>query len=255
MASVLQVLKARQVILAWSTRILMIGLATILVSCTSQQEVAVSSPSNQVPQLVGTATVTLEVSGAPITIAVDGTNAPFTAGNFVDLVTRRVYDGLVFHRVVREPEPFVVQGGDPQSKDPNFPVEQLGTGGFIEPTTSQPRYISLEIKPEGTEKPIYHQTLRAAGNSRPPLLKHTRGAVAMARSALPDSASSQFYITLADSNFLDGEYAVFGYVTEGTEVVDKIQAGDRIESARVTQGQENLKAVETTSETTPQLSL
>jgi peptidyl-prolyl cis-trans isomerase B (cyclophilin B) len=75
----------------------------------------------------------------------------------------------------------------------------------------------------------------------PPQLKHTRGAVAMARSQQPDSASSQFYFALADLAFLDGSYAVFGYVTNGMNVVDKIQQGDRIESAKVTQGLENLK--------------
>lgn len=63
----------------------------------------------------------------------------------------------------------------------------------------------------------------------------------MARSQLPDSASAQFYFALADVDFLDGSYAVFGYVTEGMDVVDQIQQGDRIESATVTAGIENLK--------------
>jgi peptidyl-prolyl cis-trans isomerase B (cyclophilin B) len=204
--------------------------------------------SSQPPRLEGTATVILQVKGAPITIEVNGTDAPITAGNFVDLVNRGVYNGLTFHRVVREPQPFVVQGGDPQSKDPNFPAEQLGTGSFVEPTSSQPRYVPLEIKPEGADQPAYSKTFRAAGISSPPKLKHTRGAVAMARSTLPDSASSQFYITLADISFLDGDYAVFGYVTEGMEVVDKIQQGDRIESARVTKGIENLKTAQGSSD-------
>ncbi|MEB3313086.1 MAG: peptidylprolyl isomerase, partial [Cyanobacteriota bacterium] len=75
----------------------------------------------------------------------------------------------------------------------------------------------------------------------PPALNHRRGAIAMARSQAPDSASSQFYITLADLPFLDGNYAVFGYVTQGMEVVDTIQQGDRIESARVVKGLEQLK--------------
>jgi peptidyl-prolyl cis-trans isomerase B (cyclophilin B) len=66
----------------------------------------------------------------------------------------------------------------------------------------------------------------------------------MARSQQPDSASSQFYIALADLSFLDGNYAVFGSVTNGMDVVDKIQQGDRIESAKVTQGLENLKNVD-----------
>jgi peptidyl-prolyl cis-trans isomerase B (cyclophilin B) len=205
---------------------------------------AAESPSPQesnLPRLEGKATVVLKVKGSPITIEVDGTNAPITAGNFVDLVQQGVYNGLVFHRVVRDPEPFVVQGGDPQGKDPNFPVERLGTGGFIDPKTNQERYIPLEIKPKGAQAPLYSQPFDKASISVPPQLRHTRGAVAMARSTPPDSASSQFYIALADLPFLDGNYAVFGYVTNGMEVVDKIQQKDRIDSAEVTKGIENLK--------------
>ena len=85
---------------------------------------------NYLPRLEGTATVELKVNGSPIIVKVNGNDAPITAGNFVDLVERGVYDGLVFHRVVKEPQPFVVQGGDPQGKDRNFPVSRLGTGGF-----------------------------------------------------------------------------------------------------------------------------
>ncbi|HLO48811.1 MAG TPA: peptidylprolyl isomerase [Kamptonema sp.] len=201
-----------------------------------------SSPQlSNVPRLNGKATVVMVVKGSPITIEVDGTNAPITAGNFVDLVKRGVYDGLVFHRVVREPQPFVVQGGDPQGKDPKFPAGRLGTGGFIDPATSKERYIPLEIKAKGAKEPTYSTTLEQAGVTAKPVLQHTRGAVAMARSNPPDSASSQFYFALSDLPFLDGSYAVFGYVTQGMETVDQIQAGDRIESAKVTQGLENLK--------------
>lgn len=200
-----------------------------------------SSPQLSIPTLQGKATVVMTVNGSPITIEVDGTDAPMTAGNFVDLVQRGVYDGLVFHRVVRQPEPFVVQGGDPQGKDRSFPVDRLGTGSFIDPATSQPRYVPLEITPQGAQQPIYSKPFDRAGISVPPKLRHTRGAVAMARSSPPDSASSQFYFALADLPFLDGSYAVFGYVKSGMDVVDKIQQGDRIESAKVTQGAENLK--------------
>jgi len=202
-----------------------------------------SSPQpTKAPRLEGKATVVLMVKGAPVTIELDGVNAPVTSGNFVDLVDRKVYDGLVFHRVVREPEPFVVQGGDPKGKDPNFPAEQLGSGGFIDPVTSQERMVPLEITPDKKDaKPVYGKTFQMAGITEAPKLKHTRGAVAMARSQFPDSASSQFYITLADLKFLDGNYAVFGYVKQGMEVVDKIQQGDRIDSIKVTQGLENLK--------------
>jgi peptidyl-prolyl cis-trans isomerase B (cyclophilin B) len=197
--------------------------------------------ANNLARLEGKATVVLQVKGAAITIELDGTNAPLTAGNFVDLVQKGVYDGLVFHRVVREPQPFVVQGGDPQGKKPDFPITSLGTGGFVDPATGRPRNIPLEIKPRGAAEPLYSQTFPQARVTVPPVLQHTRGAVAMARSQSPDSASSQFYIALADLPFLDGSYAVFGYVTSGMEAVDQIQQGDRIDSAKVTQGLENLK--------------
>lgn len=200
-----------------------------------------TSPLAQLPQLQGDATVVLQVNGKTITLAINGKDAPITAGNFIDLVDQKVYDGTAFHRVVRTPSPFVVQGGDPQSKDPNFPVQQLGTGSYIDPETKQARYLPLEILPEGAEQAIYSKTFQSAGESKPPKLRHTRGAVAMARSQLPDSASAQFYFALDDVDFLDGNYAVFGAVTEGMEVVDQIQQGDRIESAKVTAGIENLK--------------
>ena len=243
----------------WLSSLLIVA-GLVLGGCGTQQAASLNSsnPSNaqqsavptvqssnpkqsNLPKLEGKATVMLRVKGSPIKIEVDGTNAPITAGNFVDLVQQGVYNGLVFHRVVREPEPFVVQGGDPQGKDPNFPVERLGTGGFIDPQTSQERYIPLEIKAKGSKAPIYSKTFKTAGIKQPPVLRHTRGAVAMARSSMPDSASSQFYIALGELQFLDGEYAVFGYVKEGMDVVDKIQQGDRIESAEVTEGLKNLK--------------
>ncbi|MDB9455992.1 peptidylprolyl isomerase [Dolichospermum circinale] len=206
----------------------------------------VSKPTNEsipgmkdLPRLEGKATVVMTVNGAPITIELDGINAPITAGNFVDLVQKGVYDGLVFHRVVRDPQPFVAQGGDPQGKDPTFPATRLGTGGYINPKTGSERRIPLEIKPKGANEPIYGKTI-----TDKPELQHKQGAIAMARSQMPDSASSQFYFALADLSFLDGNYAVFGNVTEGFDVVNNIKQGDRIESAKVTQGAENLKSPE-----------
>lgn len=197
--------------------------------------------TNSLPRLEGKATVVITVKGSPITVEVDGTNAPITAGNFVDLVQKGVYDGTVFHRVVRQPQPFVVQGGDPQSKDPKISSQLWGTGGYVDPKTNSERRIPLEIKPQGEAAPIYSKTFESAGIKKPPQLQHKQGAVAMARSQQPDSASSQFYFALADLGFLDGNYAVFGYVTDGFDVVNKIQQGDRIDSAKVTQGAENLK--------------
>ena len=190
--------------------------------------------SNNLPQLEGMAKVELQVNGSPILIEVNGIEAPTTAGNFVDLVERGVYEGVVFHRVIPG---FVAQGGDPKSTDPNY-RGQLGTNGFIDPETGTERRIPLEIKLTGDDKPTYSKAKLPGSNV---VLKHDRGVVAMARSGMPDSASSQFYIALEDLPSLDGDYAVFGKVTEGMDVVDGIKQGDRIESAKVVEGLENLK--------------
>jgi peptidyl-prolyl cis-trans isomerase B (cyclophilin B) len=181
--------------------------------------------------LTGKVTVVQIINGQPVTIEVDGTNAPITGGNFVDLVERGTYDGVMFHRVVRQPDPFVVQGGDPRSKDTSIPAGQLGTGNFIDPDTNQGRFIPLEIKPQGAAQPVYNQVV-----TQKPQLPHTKGAVAMARSTALNSASSQFYFTLDALPFLDGNYAVFGNVIQGFETVNAVQQGDRISSAKVVAG-------------------
>lgn len=215
----------------------------LLTACSSASSEATEGAQTfpDLPRLDGMATVQIIVNGAPITVEVNGEKAPVTAGNFVDLVQQGVYNGVSFHRVVREPEPFVVQGGDPQSRGIEGPDPRLGTGNFIDPATGAPRYIPLEIEPTGSDAPVYGKTLQSMGIQVPPTLPHTRGAIAMARSANPNSASSQFYFALADLSFLDGQYAVFGYVTEGMDIVDTIQQGDRIQSAVVISGIENLQ--------------
>ena len=188
-------------------------------------------------RLEGSATAEIKVGTKTITVELDGDKAPVTAGNFVDLALKGVYDGTIFHRVVTSPEPFVAQGGDPQSTDPSIPVNRLGTGGYEE--NGRERTIPLEILPAGAEAPVYGETLQEAGVFASPTLTHKRGAVAMARSGV-NTASAQFYITLADVQNLDGMYAVFGYVTEGMDAVDGIEIGDVIESVTVTAGEENL---------------
>lgn len=121
-------------------------------------------------------------------------DAPITAGNFQMLAEQKFYDGLTFHRV--EPG-FVIQGGCPHG---------TGTGGAK-------KTIKLEITPK---------------------LRHdSAGTVAMARSQDPNSASSQFYITLAPTPFLDDNYAVFGKVTDGIDVVKSIKRGDKIVSVTI----------------------
>ncbi|MGD1867052.1 MAG: peptidylprolyl isomerase [Phormidesmis sp.] len=191
-------------------------------------------------RLDGTATVEIRVGNRTITVELDGDKAPYTAGNFVDLAQKEVYDGTIFHRVVRSPEPFVAQGGDPVSKDPNVPISQLGRGGYVPDTgLGIERQIPLEILPVDADEPVYGVTFPEAQLDAKPVLNHRRGAIAMARSGT-NTASSQFYITLADVPFLDGSYAVFGYVTEGMDVVDDIQQGDVIAYVQVTAGGDNL---------------
>ena len=149
---------------------------------------------------------------------------PMTCANFLNLASSGYYDGIKFHRVIPN---FMVQGGDPKGN---------GSGGYIPAGSNTERRIPLEIKPKGASAPVYSKTMTDV-----PELQHKRGTIAMARSQSPDSASSQFYFTLADISFLDGNYAVFGRITKGLEVIDTIQQGNKIISAKVTQGIENLK--------------
>ena len=114
--------------------------------------------------------------------------APETVRNFIKLVKSEFYDGTLFHRVIPK---FMIQGGDPNTKESDKNV--WGTGG-----------------------PGYN--IKAEFNSR----SHLRGIVSMARSSDPDSAGSQFFIVSSDSTFLDRQYTVFGQVTDGIDVVDKI---------------------------------
>jgi peptidyl-prolyl cis-trans isomerase B (cyclophilin B) len=187
-----------------------------------------SKISPGLPRLNGAATIEMNIlNRGQITIQIDGNIAPITADNFVDLVQKGFYNGLTFHRVIRDPAPFVAQGGDPRGN---------GTGGYIPTGASSERRIPLEIKPKGANVPIYSQVITDV-----PQLQHRRGNIAMARSQSPDSASSQFYFTLADVPFLDGNYAVFGEITNGLDIIDTIQKGDIISSVRVIQGLENLK--------------
>lgn len=191
------------------------------------------SPS---PCLKGTAVVSLETSRGPVQMTLDGAAAPLTAGNFVDLVRRGTYNNTVFHRVVRDPMPFVVQGGDPSTADSRTPATQYGTGNFIDPASGEARLIPLELRLRSEKLPRYGEPLTSPVVSRELALMHQRGAVAMARSDDPNSASAQFYVALEALPELDGRYAVFGRVTRGMDVVDRIQQGDRLIRATVVEG-------------------
>lgn len=114
-------------------------------------------------------------------------HAPETVNNFISLVSKGFYDGLIFHRVI---EGFMIQGGDPNG---------TGTGG-----------------------PGYHIKGEFRANGVTNALKHVRGVLSMARAQHPDSAGSQFFVMHSDADYLDGQYAAFGKVIEGMNVVDKI---------------------------------
>lgn len=192
---------------------------------------------SNLPQLKGRATVEINTNKGPLTVVVDGYSAPVTAGNFVDLVQHGFYNGLEF---IRAEESYVLQTGDPQGPEQ----------GFVDPATGKYRAIPLEVLAQGDKTPTYGITLEQAGRYRdqPVLPFSAYGAVAMAR---PESdtngGSSQFFfflfepeLTPAGRNLLDGRYSVFGYLTEGKEVLEQLKEGDKIESAKVIQGAENL---------------
>ena len=184
------------------------------------------------PQISSPATVLMVINNQIVTIEVDGVNAPFTGGNFLDLVERNFYDNVRFHRIENQPQFSLVQGGDPFSRDPDIPVEILGRGDFIDPITNEPRFIPLEIKPLGLGQPIIYNQIVP-----PPVqLPNIKGAIGMARSDALNSASSQFYIPLNDLPVLDGSFAVFGNVIDGLDVIEEIELGDSITAARVTAG-------------------
>ncbi len=131
-------------------------------------------------------TITMS-SGQKITLELYPEVAPNTVANFIDLIQKGFYNGLIFHRVIPG---FMIQGGDPEGK---------GTGG-----------------------PGYRIKGEFSNNKVPNDLKHARGVISMARSGHPDSAGSQFFIMHKDSTHLDGQYAAFGKVLTGLDEVDRI---------------------------------
>ena len=158
-------------------------LALCLCSCGHTKEV------EEKTNAAGIHHVEIVVKGyGTIKLELDGETAPITVQNFLDLAKSGFYDGLTFHRIM---DGFMVQGGDPEGN---------GMGG-------SEKQIKGEFSANGVQNNISHK----------------RGVVSMARASYSmDSASSQFFICHQDSEFLDGQYAAFGHVTEGMDVVDKI---------------------------------
>lgn len=160
-----------------------LALSVLLTGCGGQQEEPVSQAS---PEDLHHVKIHIKDYGT-ISVELDSSAAPVTVENFMDLAGEGFYDGLTFHRIIKG---FMIQGGDPKGD---------GTGGADQT-------IKGEFSKNGVNNP----------------LKHTRGTISMARSSDMDSASSQFFIVQETSSHLDKEYAAFGHVTEGMDVVEKI---------------------------------
>lgn len=161
----------------------------------------------------GNPTVTMVVAKrGTLTIELLPKSAPKTVAHFLDLVNKKFYDGILFHRY--EPG-FVVQAGDPKSKE----VDGAKIADI--PSEQASQQFNLGMGGSGKTVPL------EAG------LPHTRGTLGLARSQAPDSGDSQFFFNLKDNHSLDEGYCVFGKVTKGLDVMDKIRQGDKITSIRV----------------------
>ena len=164
----------------------------VVTGCQKQEETPKKSEQKKTEAseelLSGTHHAEIQVKDyGTITVELDADTAQITVTNFVNLAKDGFYDNLTFHRIM---DGFMIQGGDPNGD---------GTGGADQT-------IKGEFSSNGVENEI----------------SHTRGTISMARAQDPDSASSQFFIVQEDSDYLDGNYAAFGHVTSGMEIVDQI---------------------------------
>lgn len=172
---------------------------------TEQPDSSPAESADSGENLSGKHHVTIEIEKyGTMEVELDADIAPITVTNFINLAKAKFYDGLTFHRIISG---FMIQGGDPEGN---------GMGG-------SDQTIKGEFKSNGVEN----------------TLSHKRGVISMARSSDPDSASSQFFIMHQDSDFLDGEYAAFGNVTKGIEIVDQICKDTKVEDDNGTVLSEN----------------
>ena len=186
----------------------------VVTGCQKQEETPKKSEQKKTEAseelLSGTHHAEIQVKDyGTITVELDADTAPITVTNFVNLAKDGFYDNLTFHRSM---DGFVIQGGDPNGD---------GTGGADET-------IKGEFSSNGVENEI----------------SHTRGTISMARAQDPDSASSQFFIVQEDSDYLDGNYAAFGHVTSGMEIVDQICKDVPVEDDNGTVKAENQPVIE-----------
>ena len=193
---------------------------------------------DNLPRLLGRATVEIKTSKGNMNAIIDGYNAPLTAGAFIDLSLKGFYDGLPINRAE---EFFILQTGDPKG-------EEIG---YVDPENNQLRKVPLEIRIPNTEDTLYGQTFEEVGlyTETPVLPFATLGTLGWAHSDSDlNDGSSQFFFFLyeaelnpAGRNLIDGRNAAFGYVIEGSEILNKLGVDDKIIEIKVLNGSENLK--------------
>ena len=157
-------------------------------AASNQDQETATDPSSAGTESVGIHHAQIEIEDyGTVVVELDGDTAPITVENFIGLVEDGFYDGLTFHRII---DGFMIQGGDPAQSGSDKTAES----------------IVGEFSDNGYENDI----------------KHTEGVISMARTNDPNSASSQFFIMVGDADYLDGQYAAFGHVTEGYDIVKQI---------------------------------
>ena len=194
---------------------------------------------DNLPRLLGRSRVKIITSKGDMEAIIDGYNAPLTGGAFIDLASKNFYNDLPINRAE---EFFVLQTGDPKGDDI----------GYIDPETNKQRLVPLEIRVPGEPDTFYNETFEDLGfyTETPTLPFATLGTLGWSHSSEEvNDGSSQFFFFLyeaelnpAGRNLIDGRNAAFGYVVEGSDVLEELNMDDKIISIEVIQGEENLKA-------------
>tara|TARA_B100000700_G_scaffold272919_1_gene316854 strand:- start:31 stop:720 length:690 start_codon:yes stop_codon:yes gene_type:complete len=215
-----------------SVKLISLCLPLFIVGCSGKNKfetISICSETKK-PCLKGKAKIKFHTSKGQIVLEIDGKAAPITAGNFLELVNKKAYVNTNFHRVIKTPYPFIIQGGDINkrySSSLNKDYRSFNLS-YNESNIHINNLIPLEIKLKDEKLPRYNFLITNPNELSKLQLSHKRGSLAMARSEGVNSGSTQFYITLKALPELDGRFSVFGKVIQGMEIVDSIEQGDKI---------------------------
>ena len=198
----------------------------------------IPSEFDDLPRLLGRATVKIKTSKGDMEAIIDGYNAPLTGGAFIDLVSKNFYNNLPINRAE---EFFVLQTGDPVG-------EEIG---YVDPETNKERLVPLEIRVPGEPETFYNQTFEDLGfyTETPTLPFATLGTLGWSHSSEEvNDGSSQFFFFLyeaelnpAGRNLIDGRNAAFGYVVKGFDILEELNMDDKITQIEIIEGEDNLK--------------